>query len=264
MTVPGNRADAALAALRGPAAVGRPPVTTLSVDEAVLLDQRGMHPLGLVCGASVVQVAAFARLAVGYSDNGEMTHLSQALETSRETAVNRLGHAAGELGAAGVVGVAIDLGDLSGTSNLVRLVVTGTAVGSAAHRLGRPWTAALSGQEVHLLDRAGYQPLGIVSGVCAYHVGRRSFSAWSNSVTVNQEMTIYTQALSDARELAMGRLQEAALRLGADGVVGVAITERSGVWGSHVIEFAALGTAVRSSGEHVALDPRLVIDLSGN
>jgi len=35
----------------------------------------------------------------------------------------------------------------------------------------------------------------------------------------NQEMTIYTEALHDARELAMGRLQDMALALDADGVV---------------------------------------------
>ncbi|HLH45517.1 MAG TPA: hypothetical protein VKV25_00075, partial [Acidimicrobiales bacterium] len=51
-------ADLALEALRAGRG-GRPAVTTLSVDEAVLLDQLGYEPVDMVTGASVVQLAAF-------------------------------------------------------------------------------------------------------------------------------------------------------------------------------------------------------------
>jgi uncharacterized protein YbjQ (UPF0145 family) len=267
-TPPGAPADVALDVLRRNAGSDRPAVTTLSVDEAVLLDQVGYEPVEMVSGASVVQVASFARLGVGFSTNGELTQLSEALEASRVRAIERLADAAGRAGAHGVVGASLDLGDLGGGGNLVHLVATGTGVrrkgiGGPAGANGRPFTASLSGQEIHLLERAGYAPLGIVSGVCAYHVGRQAFGRWAGSVTVNQEMTIYTEALYDARELAMGRLQDMALALGADGVIGVTVTERSGVWGAHVIEFGALGTAVRSvAGQHRRLDPRLVMDLA--
>jgi uncharacterized protein YbjQ (UPF0145 family) len=241
-------------------------VTTLSVDEAVLLDQVGYRPLGMVTGASVVQVSSFARLGVGFSTNAEVRELSAALEASRTRAVARLADAAD--GADGVLGVSLDIGDL-GAGHLVHLVATGTAVRAVGGAVasaggGRPFTAASSGQEVHLLERAGYRPLGIVTGVCAYHVGRQAFGSWARTVGDNREMTLYTEALYDARELAMGRLQDRALSLGADGVIGVTVTERSGVWGSHVIEFAAVGTAVRSvAGGHRRLDPKLVIDLAG-
>ena len=60
----------------------------------------------------------------------------------------------------------------------------------------------------------------------------------------------------------MTRLQDMALSLGADGVVGARIVERSGVWGAHVIELSAVGTAVRSAGDHRRLDPKLVVDLA--
>ena len=261
--------DDALDALRGGQVRGseRAAVTVLSVDEAILLDQVGYDPVGLLTGASVVQLAAFARLGAGFSTNTELTELSDALGTSRRRAVQRLTDAGQAVGADGVVGVALDVGDIGGGSRLVHLIATGTGVhtgkGDRVGRSDRCFTAALTGQEVHLLVRAGYRPLGIVSGVCAYHVGRRGFSSWANGIRDNQEMTIYTEALYDARELAMGRLQDEALALGADGVVGVTVTERTGVWGSHVIEFAALGTAVVLDGEqHQPLRPRMVIDLS--
>jgi uncharacterized protein YbjQ (UPF0145 family) len=270
-------ADLAIEALRRRPGSGRAPVTLLSVDEAVLLDQVGFEPLGLVSGASVVHLAALARLGAGFSSNTEMTELSAALGTSRTRAVQRLTEAGRAAGADGVVGVSVDVGDLGAGSRLVHLVVSGTAVRSAGYderfpgRRGGPagapsgcFTAALRGQDVHLLARAGYRPLGIVSGVCVYHVGRRGFSDWAGGITENQEMTVYTEALYEARELAMTRLQDDAVALGADGVVGVTVTERTGVWGSHVIEFAAIGTAVvLVEGTHRPLDPKLVIDLAG-
>jgi uncharacterized protein YbjQ (UPF0145 family) len=262
-------ADLALDALRGQArGAERVAVTVLSVDEAILLDQVGYEPVGLLTGASVVQLAAFARMGAGFSTNTELTELSDALSTSRRRAVERLAAAGQAANADGVVGVALDLGDLGGGSRLVHLVATGTGVRTGERatvgRVARCFTAALSGQEIHLLARAGYRPLGIVSGVCAYHVGRRGFSAWAGGIKENQEMTIYTEALYDARELAMGRLQDEALALGADGVVGVTVSERTGVWGTHVIEFAAIGTAVALAGDqHQPLRPRMVMDLAG-
>jgi uncharacterized protein YbjQ (UPF0145 family) len=274
-------ADLALDALRDDRTRGETAVTSLSVDEAILLDQVGYQPMAMVTGASVVAVSSLVRLSAGFSENTELTQLSTALEATRTNAINRITDAGQRLGAVGVVGVSLDVGDIGEGANLVHLIATGTAVrplpgaaGGAAHGGGAHglhagqsqacFTAALSGHEVHLLGRAGYVPLGIVSGVCAYHVGRRAFGAWAGSVQDNQEMTIYTEALYDARELAMGRLQDMALGLDADGVVGVIVTERTGVWGSHVIEFSCIGTAVRLvAGAHQPLDPRLLMDLAG-
>lgn len=263
--------DLALDALRPGHVRGREhaAVTVLSVDEAILLDQVGYEPIGLVTGASVVQLAAFARLGAGFSTNTELTELSDALGTSRRRAVERITEAGLAANADGVVGVSLDIGDLGGGSRLVHLIATGTGVRTGERgNVGRPdrcFTAALSGQDVHLLVRAGYRPLGIVSGVCAYHVGRRAFSSWANGIKENVEMTVYTEALYDARELAMGRLQDEAIALGADGIVGVTVTERTGVWGTHVIEFAAIGTAVVLTGEsHQPLRPRMVVDLAGS
>jgi uncharacterized protein YbjQ (UPF0145 family) len=69
----------------------------------------------------------------------------------------------------------------------------------------------------------------------------------------NVELEQYTQALYDARELAMERMQKEAEAIG-DGVLGIVevkLKENSHGWGSHVIEFFALGTAVVPN-EHAA------------
>jgi uncharacterized protein YbjQ (UPF0145 family) len=72
----------------------------------------------------------------------------------------------------------------------------------------------------------------------------------------NIEMENFTQALYDARELAMERMQHEASKLQAKGVVAVRLEENSHGWGSHVIEFFAVGTAIASApGAQGALAP---------
>jgi uncharacterized protein YbjQ (UPF0145 family) len=57
-------------------------------------------------------------------------------------------------------------------------------------------------------------------------------------------MTTLTQALYDARELAMARMQEEAERCQATGIVGVQIQENPHSGDPHTVEFFAIGTAV--------------------
>jgi uncharacterized protein YbjQ (UPF0145 family) len=77
-------------------------------------------------------------------------------------------------------------------------------------------------------------------------------------------MPTYTQALYEARELAMERMQAEATETQANGIVGARIIERSHGWGSHVIEFFAIGTAVVPvSDEHVIEKPATVLPLTG-
>ena len=95
----------------------------------------------------------------------------------------------------------------------------------------------------------------------AAHQGLRA--AW-RQIGRNQEMPTYTQALYQARELAMGRMQSEAEEVRAGGIVGARISEGSHGWGSHVIEFFAIGTGVVStSPDHQIEKPALVLPLQG-
>ncbi len=60
----------------------------------------------------------------------------------------------------------------------------------------------------------------------------------------NTELPAYTQALYDARELAMSRMQQEAADLHANGIVGVQLLEHEHGWGGRIIEFFAIGTAI--------------------
>ena len=76
------------------------------------------------------------------------------------------------------------------------------------------------------------------------------------------ELPNFTQALYEARELAMTRMQDEANELGASGIVGVRLEEKSHQWGSHTIEFLSLGTAVVKTSDDVTLPtPTTIISL---
>ena len=58
-------------------------------------------------------------------------------------------------------------------------------------------------------------------------------------------------------------MQEEALALKAEGIVGVNISEGSFGWSPHVIEFSALGTAVVAMrADHVIPTPQLVLTVN--
>src|SRR5215475_3014298 len=108
----------------------------------------------------------------------------------------------------------------------------------------RFFTSDLSVNEFLLVKEAGFRPLGLVMGSSIYHIGFQPIRG------VAEELTMLTQALYSARELAMVRMEEEADELGADGVVAVRLTLNVHAWGANVIEFLAIGTAVKSlSGE---------------
>jgi uncharacterized protein YbjQ (UPF0145 family) len=80
-------------------------------------------------------------------------------------------------------------------------------------------------------------------------------------------MQNYTQALYDARELAMERMQYEAQQVKAEGVVGVELRQNSHGWGSHVIEFFAIGTGIvplegPDGADHIIKPPMTVLTLN--
>jgi uncharacterized protein YbjQ (UPF0145 family) len=107
---------------------------------------------------------------------------------------------------------------------------------------GGLFTSDLSVNEFALLHEAGFEPLGLVMGSSIYHVGYQ-FQQWNQS----QELQVLTQAMYTAREYAIARMEAEADALGADGIVGVRLDIKQYSWGAELMEFMAIGTAVRSS-----------------
>ena len=128
---------------------------------------------------------------------------------------------------------------------------------TAGAQPGGVFTSDLSVSEYVLLGEAGFEPLGFVVGSSIYHVGMQ-VGRWSQ----NQELQVLSQAMYNARELAMSRMQAEAEELQAEGIVGVDLRHHSHTWGSHTTEFFAIGTAVRPlRADHVIDRPTMVLSL---
>ena len=236
----------------------------LSVNEFLLVREAGFAPLGLVMGSSIYNVGI---QMTSWGRNMELTTLSQAMYHARELAMTRMQAEAEALDADGIVGVRLHVNPQGwGGNRVAEFIAIGTAVvaeGRSWHRHGdRAFTSDLSGQDFWTLLQAGYAPLALVMGTCVYHVAHRSPGQRLSMIGGNAEIPQFTQAIYDARELAMGRMQQEAVLADAAGVVGVVLDENIHVWGHHATEFLAVGTAVTPiSDTHTVPPPQMVVGL---
>ena len=235
----------------------------LSVNEFLVIKEAGFHPRGLVLGSSIFHIGFAAR---GWSSSREVTQLTQAMYSARELALARMEEEAEVLGADGIVGVRLDVGFYEWGRGTAEFIAIGTAVsaedgGNWKTSEGKPFTSDLSGQDFWTLLQSGHAPLGLVLGTCVYHVAHQGMFTAMGNIGQNKEMPNFTQALYEARELAMERMQDEARKVSAEGIVGVQIQEKSHIWGSHTIEFFAMGTAVRKLPDREIEKPRMVLSL---
>jgi uncharacterized protein YbjQ (UPF0145 family) len=225
----------------------------LSVSEFVLLEQMGWRPLGLVLGSSIYHVG----IQYGnFYQNQELQYLSAAMYEARELAMSRMEEEADVLGADGVVGVRLEVGGYAWAENALEFTAIGTAVKAPAGdtpwrtKDNKPFTSDFSVQDFYkLVSSTGYVPREVVLGNCVYHIAHQGFMQQMRTIGANIELNNYTEAIYEARELAMSRMQAEAESHGADGIVGMQIVEKTHIWSPHVIEFMAIGTSVEKRGE---------------
>jgi uncharacterized protein YbjQ (UPF0145 family) len=237
----------------------------LSVNEFALVKECGFTPVGLVMGTSMYHVGIQVQR---WNQSLELGVLTQAMYNARELAMARMEAEADALGADGIVGVRLDMLSHAGAGDMMEFLAVGTAVTSATGGswrtpTGRPFTSELSGQDFWTLVRTGHMPVALVLGCCVYHVAHQSMRQALSNFGQNVELPQYTQALYDARELAMTRMQAEADQVHADGVVGARVVSSSHVWGEHAVEFLAVGTAVRAFPLEVPLaSPTMVLPVT--
>jgi uncharacterized protein YbjQ (UPF0145 family) len=199
----------------------------------------------------------------------EMMVLSQAMYQARELAMDRMEEEASALSADGIVGVRLQVSRYDFAENVLEFMAIGTAVrardGQSYKTIqGKPFTSDLSGQDFAVLLSSGHAPVGLVMGSCVYHVAHMTMRQAWKTIGANVELVSFTQALYDAREIAMERMQAEAKILGAEGIVGVTVKEESHVWEPHVIEYLAVGTAVVPRPSKLpAPSPTLVMSVDG-
>ncbi len=229
----------------------------LSIDEVLLLHSIGWEPVDLVCGVSVGSVNAFTwRWGVG-----EIADASSAHTRAVATAVDRISTECRSVGGHGVIGVKVDF-TVHGTHIDAALVGTAVRPTNAGHPPTHPFVSDLSTRDFSLLHQAGWEPKGLAFGASFVHAPRRSAGTALAQKGQNVELTNFTEALYDAREQAMERMQSSALGLRANGVVAVQVREGPMRFAHHAIGFSAWGTAVSPGpGGHRYLRPRVVLPL---
>lgn len=106
-----------------------------------------------------------------------------------------------------------------------------------------PWTSTLTAADFLEAKSLGLTPLGQVMGAATVHPGFNSqwlYGAWQNG-----DVRPLSRAFTQARDTAVERLRMEAEALGAHGVVGVIMRVTRPDWGGALLEFTAMGTAVR-------------------
>ena len=131
----------------------------------------------------------------------------------------------------------------------------------------RLFTSDLSVSEFVLCRDAGCEPISQVMGSSIFHVGQIPDYKGKTA-----EITTISEGHRTSRRNALDRLQQEAMLLGADAVVGVHLRDRmitmgsrgkGGDDGGEVLEFTVVGTAVRASWITHPPGSPIVTDLSG-
>jgi uncharacterized protein YbjQ (UPF0145 family) len=246
----------------------------LSTDEVVALAQVCYEPVAVISASAVARLGSYGQWSLHPARNYEVPTLTRLLNNTRTKTIHDLRRRCEEIGADGVVGARINLEGVE-QEGVATFVATGTAIrrthdavpdarqphhriglwGKLRHQSGdMAFTCTLSGQDFHLLLRSGGYPMGFVVGTSAFHFGWRSVRRWARSQGRCVELGTLTESLYGAREKAIERLQSDARVLGADGVIDTKVIERPAVWGRHVIEFVAYGTALAWDAQDVSVD----------
>ena len=234
-----------------PPAKGDPVSATLTgPSELLALTHAELQPVAVFSGTAVSRIST--RLT---SSNrlGEIEALTSAMEAARTQAVSRLIAAARDYGGTGVVGVQSRVRwHGRRLRHLLELTLLGTAVTtrqSGGREGAQIFAATLDGVAVARLMWSGWRPLGLVVGVSVFGFRRRGARSWVRSNWHGGEAAHQTSALYAAREAALGRLQDDAQSLSADGVLGIELNHDQHVWGRRAIELSAIGTAIARSNE---------------
>jgi uncharacterized protein YbjQ (UPF0145 family) len=146
--------------------------------------------------------------------------------------------------------------------------------GAARERLTRagsvptePFSSSLGVAEALLVRHHGLIPIAQVMGSSVFQVGWQQMPrgpGWFGGRGQTYELEAQTAAYNDARAKAVERLREEALLAKADAVVGVSLRRARRAGLNSLVEFVAVGTAVRSTRYDLRQDGEpLLCNLSG-
>jgi len=191
---------------------------------------------------------------------GEIKEYSHVFNTTRNLALSRIRDAAQKENANAVVGIQTTILPFG---PLQEMVMIGTASYSdkiQAANIGEVVTSDMTNIEMWNMTNLGYAPIRLLLGTSIYSLGLVGNLTALFKTFVKGEINELSRMMYDARENALGIIQDEAKHLGADDVVGV----RTYVYqiGNGLVEFLAIGTAVKKMDvktESTQLPPQSII-----
>lgn len=212
----------------------------------------GYMPVSFVFG-NVAYSIGFGRNLFGsirQLARGEVKQYSEIFNVTRNLALNRIIEEAKSKNANSVIGISTSILPLTFANGVQEMVMIGTAslneaVGNIAQEVGGVITSDLTAVETWNIAKLGYAPMKLVIGTSVYSLGFAGGIKASLKNLVKGEIGTLTSLIYEARENSIKQLQKQAEEIGADHVLGI----QTYIYdlGSGLIEFLAIGTAVRKT-----------------
>jgi uncharacterized protein YbjQ (UPF0145 family) len=192
---------------------------------------------------------------------GEIKEYSDIFNHTRHLSLERITQHARQHGGNAVLGIQTTILPFGGVNEMLMI---GTASHSEELQTALPNTVVTSDMtniEMWNMAKMGYAPLQLLLGTSVYSLGFVGGITSALKSLVRGEINELTRMIYDARENAIGIINDQAKALGADDIVGV----KTYVYqlGGGLVEFLAIGTAVKKipgiKTESEQLPPQAII-----
>lgn len=217
----------------------------------------GFRPVKFVFGNVAYSIGIGGGLVGGLKamTRGEVPQYSEVFNHTRHLALERIRNEARTAGANSVVGIATSIIPFRGIQEMVMLGTASYHPALPPECAQYPVTSDLTNQEMWNLIRVGYMPLQLVLGVSVYSLGIVGGITAAFKALARGEISELTTLIYEARENAIAHIMRDANAVGADDVAGI----KTYVYdlGNGLIEFMAIGTAVKRMPGVTTLSPEL-------
>jgi uncharacterized protein YbjQ (UPF0145 family) len=237
---------------------GNPFTTSGNGQELFCLADAGYVPKGFVIGnvAYSIGVGRGVFGALKTLARGEIKEYSDIFNATRHLALARIVAEVRRLNANAVVGIETRVMPFRGVHEMLMIGTASSHPGLPPSAAQHPVTSDLTCEEMWNLASVGYRPLKLMLGTAVYSLGLAgSVMAFFKSIA-RGEISELTSLIYEAREHAIGLLQQEAGDIGADDVVGIKTYIHE--YGS-LIEFMAIGTAVKRAPQMQPQTPTLPV-----
>jgi len=220
-------------------------MTGLSGNEMYCLALKGLGAGELVVGNSVHSLGFLGGIGAGFQNmfGGEVTQITDIIHEGRQMSFEKMLAEARQYGADGITGVTSELRQIQSNVEFLSVASCVHGKGIAGHQ--GVFSTSGDGQELYCQMDAGYEPIQFVFGNVAYSTGIGGGLLGGLKSMARGEIKEFSDIFNHTRHLALQRVVDGALAVGANAVVGIE-TRIMPFKGVH--EMVMMGTASKHPG----------------